>query len=149
MHIESEGFGKDTKFTIKNMIFEWNGCPDCNDYKNPAAIGIGSSGWEVGEFDNIKVIFGDEVTSKWSFQTHDNFNQSGNPIAVGCKYTVKNVDFGGGGIQLRTLKSQMSDNKYTCSFENCYGISNIINIKAEEATKVNWAYELRFTEIDS
>lgn len=147
MHIESEGFGKDTKFTLKNMIFDWFGNPESKEYKNASAIGIGSSGWEVGEFDNIKIIFEDTITSKLAFQTHDNNNQEGTPIAIGCDYTVKNVDFGGGRIELRTLFSQMSDNKYTCSFVNCYGISEITNIKAEHATKVNWAYELRFTEI--
>lgn len=140
LHLESGGTGYATEWTVSNCIFKWGGRADCIDYAGKTTVpvfGCGHSFGEVGLIENCKIV---PANCTVGYQNHDNADNSsfGLPIKVGSSITIRNCDFGGTEIQVRTLKGEYSDTPNVLTVDRCVSISEIKKLYAAPATKCDW-----------
>ena len=140
LHLESGGTGYATEWTVSNCIFKWGGRADCTDYAGKTTVpvfGCGCSFGEIGLIENCKII---PTNCTVGYQNHDNADNSdfGLPIKTGSSITIRNCDFGGTEIQVRTLKAEYSDTPNVLTIDRCVNISEIKKLYAAPATKCDW-----------
>ena len=140
LHLESGGTGYATEWTVSNCIFKWGGRADCTDYAGKTTVpvfGCGCSFGEIGLIENCKII---PTNCTVGYQNHDNADNSdfGLPIKTGSSITIRNCDFGGTEIQVRTLKAEYSDTPNILTIDRCVNISEIKKLYAAPATKCDW-----------
>ena len=140
LHLESGGTGYATKWTVANCIFKWGGRADCVDYSGKTtvpALGCGHSFGEVGLIENCKII---PTHCTVGYQNHENADNSdfGLSIKTGSSITIRNCDFGGTEIQVRTLKGEYSDTPNILTIDRCINISEVKKLYAAPATKCDW-----------
>lgn len=140
LHLESGGTGYATKWEVSNCIFKWGGRADCVDYSGKTtvpALGCGHSFGEVGLIENCKII---PTNCTVGYQNHENADNSdfGLSIKTGSSITIRNCDFGGTEIQVRTLKGEYSDTPNILTIDRCINISEVKKLYAAPATKCDW-----------
>lgn len=140
LHLESGGTGYATNWVVANCIFKWGGRADCTDYTDKTTVpvfGCGCSFGEIGLIENCKII---PTNCTVGYQNHDNADNSdfGLPIKTGSSITIRNCDFGGTEIQVRTLKAEYSDTPNILTIDRCVNISEIKKLYAAPATKCDW-----------
>lgn len=140
LHLESDGTGYATKWEVSNCIFKWGGRADCVDYSGKTtvpALGCGHSFGEVGLIENCKII---PTNCTVGYQNHENADNSdfGLSIKTGSSITIRNCDFGGTEIQVRTLKGEYSGTPNILTIDRCINISEVKKLYAAPATKCDW-----------
>lgn len=140
IHLESGGTGYATNWVVANCIFKWGGRADCVDYSGKTtvpALGCGHSFGEVGLIENCKII---PTNCTVGYQNHENADNSdfGLSIKTGSSITIRNCDFGGTEIQVRTLKGEYSDTPNILTIDRCINISEVKKLYAAPATKCDW-----------
>lgn len=140
IHLESGGTGYATNWVVANCIFKWGGRADCVDYADKTTVpvfGCGHSFGEVGLIENCKII---AENCTVGYQSHENADNSsfGLALKTGANITIRNCDFGGTEIQVRTLKGAYSDTPNVLTVDRCVNISEIKKLYAAPATKCDW-----------
>lgn len=140
IHLESGGTGYATNWIVANCIFKWGGRADCTDYVGKTTVpvfGCGCSFGEIGLIENCKII---PTNCTVGYQNHENADNSdfGLSIKTGSSITIRNCDFGGTEIQVRTLKGKYSDTPNILTIDRCINISEVKKLYAAPATKCDW-----------
>lgn len=150
LHLESGGTGYATEWTVANCIFKWGGRADCVDYSGKTTVpvfGCGHSFGEVGLIENCKII---PTHCTIGYQNHDNADNSsfGLHMKTGSNITIRNCDFGGTEIQVRTLKGAYSDTPSTVNIEKCINISEVKKMYSAPAERCDWKVTVDGNEVE-